>query len=540
MTRVGQAGLPDLVTVPEFLAHYAAVTPAAVAWSARSAYPAAGVSLTYQDAQRSVEACAGGLAALGVRPGDIVGVYGNSRPECLAVFLACCRAGAIFLGLSPKYSGPELEFICGDAQPALLCVLVDELTDAQAASLRGMLARTGSVRGVVSIGLSAAAAGRPVIALGEFLGAGQAAPDPATDPAGPCAIVYTSGSTGAPKGALLSQTGMLRSAALTWRHWYGGLPEVRTVAQHPVNHVGWLVCECVTVLTAGGALYFRERFDGAATLKLIEQERLNLWLAFPSMVILAMQTPEFEDCDLTSLRRIAFGMPPTTEVMTRLRAKTSAVFSVSYGLTEAHGGSATVTDDDADLAAIPTSIGRVLPGVRARVVDDAGQDVPPGEPGEFLLRDSSVFLGYLNRPEATAETLRDGWLHTGDIVAEQPDGQFEFISRKKEMFKSGGYNVYPREIEGVICGHPDVSEAAVVAVPDPLWQEVGLAFVIPREGASLDVAELASQLRASLANYKIPKHFVVLDRFPELPNGKFDKVRLRERGRRIIAGEGGS
>jgi acyl-CoA synthetase (AMP-forming)/AMP-acid ligase II len=524
--------LPGFRTIPEYVRHYAAAKPGAVAWSG------GGTSLTFGEASSAVEDYTRALRTAGIRPGDVVAVFGHSRPECLIAFLACCRTGSVYLGLSPKYTLRELEFICQDARPCLLFVLHGDSDPAQTGGLQSMLARVPSIQTVVTSsadwseqGLSAAC-----VRLGSFLeraGSGSRLEPDRDTPAGPCAIVYTSGSTGPPKGALLSQQGMIRSAAVSWQHWYGAFPDLRMVAQHPINHVGWLVCECVTSVIAGGVLFFRERFDGEATLRLIERERLNMWLAFPSMVMLAMESPAFASCDLSSLRRIAFGMPPSIELMTRLRARTGAVFSVSYGLTEAHGGSVTVTDDDAALSVVANSIGRPVSGIEVRIVDAEDRVVPPGEPGEFLIRDESLFLGYLNRPQETAAALAGGWLHTGDIIAQDSAGLFVFVGRKKEMFKSGGYNVYPREVENVICGHPDVSEAAVVQAPDPLWQEVGFAFVVPREEVSIDQAELVAYLRASLANYKIPKRFVFVGRLPELPNGKFDKVELRRRARQL-------
>jgi acyl-CoA synthetase (AMP-forming)/AMP-acid ligase II len=444
-----------------------------------------------------------------VARGDVVAMHGFSRPECLAVFLACCRLGATFLGLSPKSTVRELSYVVSDAQPRLV-VAVDP------GELEGLEPR------------------RPVIAPEALLGRG-AAPAPARGTDDPCAIVYTSGSTGAPKGALLSQRSIVRSAELTVDHWYGGREGLRTLAQLPINHVGWLVCECVSALVAGGAVVFRERFDGGETLRLIAQERLTLWLAFPSMVALAMRSPEFEGCDLSSLRRVAFGSMPSVELLARLRERTGAVFSVSYGLTEASGGAVTTTDARADASTVAGTIGRPVPGLETRIVDPEGRDVAAGESGELLVRDPCVFLGYLHRPDATAAALdENGWLHTGDAVAADPDGNLRMVGRLKEMFKSGGYNVYPTEIETVISTCDAVSAVAVVDVPDPLWSEVGVAFVVPAAGARVRPEELREHARARLANYKVPKRFVVVDSLPQLPNGKADKVALREQARRLV------
>jgi acyl-CoA synthetase (AMP-forming)/AMP-acid ligase II len=461
---------------------------------------------SYAQTDAAVGDYAGGLSASGIGRGDVVAVHGFSRPECLALFLACCRAGATFLGLSPKYTARELEYVIADAGPSLV-VVMDET------SLDGLDPRP------------------PIVTAAALRRRGEA-PAPQGGPDDPCAIVYTSGSTGAPKGALLSQRQIIRSALLTVEHWYGGGDGLRTVAQHPINHVGWLVCECATTLVAGGAIFFRERFDGGATLRLIAEERLTVWIAFPSMLALAMQSPEYEACDLSSLRRLAFGSMPSIELIGRLRERTSAVFSVSYGLTEAGGGAVTATDAGAGAATVANTIGRPVPGLEFRIADPDGQVVAPGEAGELLIRDECVFLGYLNRPDATAAALDgDDWLHTGDMVAEGRDGNLRMVGRLKEMFKSGGYNVYPTEVETVICTHDAVSAVAVVEVPDPLWTEVGVAFVVPTAGDTPSVDELREHARERLANYKVPKRFVIVGELPQLPNGKPDKVLLRRLAR---------
>ncbi len=492
--------------------------------AARPAAPAAacdGFRWSYAELDGAVDAAAAALRDAGLGPGDVVAVLGYSRPECMVAFLAASRLGAVYLGLNPKYTVRELAYVLGDARPALVAGLHQDDDVALEGRLTEALHALPERPRVLRRAELLAPSGGPPVARPP----GWSADDPV-------AIVYTSGSTGAPKGALLSSRGIVRSAELTYAHWFGGADDLRTVAQHPINHVGWLVCECAAVLVGGGLLYFRERFDGAATLRLIERERLNLWLAFPSMLGLAMQSDAWAGADLSSLRRIAFGSLPTIDLVRRLRERTDAVFCVSYGLTEASGGAVTATRDDAALAVVATSIGPPVPGVEVRVVDAEGAEAPDGSPGELLVRDASVFLGYLNRPEATAAALSPGgWLHTGDVVARDPDGSLRLVGRLREMFKSGGYNVYPTEVEGVIAEHAAVRTAAVVEAPDPLWSEVGVAYVVLAPGARTDGDALRAHAREHLANYKVPKRFVIVDALPQLPNGKPDKVRLRERAR---------
>jgi acyl-CoA synthetase (AMP-forming)/AMP-acid ligase II len=519
-----RSALGDHSTIDDHIAHHAAADKTA-AWCRDFEW-------SYAELDSQVGSYAGGLAAAGIGRNDVVAVFGNSRPECLAMFLACCRLGALYLGLNPKYTLPELAFICQDAQPRMLFAVGDAwLTGSQRATLNALAAQLPP--GVLAIGHGL---GGAFIQPSVFLAAGSPiAAQRGRNPQRACAIVYTSGSTGTPKGALLSEAGCVRSARLSWQYWYGGDTTMRAVAQHPINHVGWLVCECISTIVAGGTLFFRERFDGGATLQLIEEQQITLWLAFPSMVALAMQSPRWQRCDLSSLRRIAFGTSPQLELLKRFRERSGCVFSVSYGLTEAHGGAVTVTHNNADLAEVANAIGRPVPGIAVRVSGERGVEAAPGQPGELLIRDPTIFLGYLNRSEATADAIDpEGWLHTGDIVAEQPDGSLRMVGRKKEMFKSGGYNVYPSEIEGVIGDHGDVVHAAVVEAPDPLWESVGVAFLVPEDPDTFDLGQFTGYLRSRLANYKVPKRFVVMSELPQLANGKVDRVRLRQQAKALM------
>ncbi len=521
----GPETLPELPDLDAYLELYARRFPD------RLAVAGDGLAFTYAQLEGEVERYARALAASGIRSGEVVAVLGHSRPECFIAFLATCRIGAIFLGLNPKHTARELAFVVTDSKPGIVLGMhsrqdFDQDTKLEALRAEGILPAKVVTRGGAVPGLSTQ--------LEPFLAAGSDAP-PVGRPSSaerPCAIVYTSGSTGAPKGALLSQPGMIRTSLLTWEHWYGALQPQRTVAQHPINHVGWLVCETAVTLVAGGTMFCQERYDGAATLRLIEREQLNLWLAFPSMLILAKQTPEFERCDLSSLKTIALGMPASVELMRAYRERTDAAMCVSYGLTEAHGGAVTVTARDASLETIATTIGRPVPGIEVKLEGLDGSPSGDIEEGELLVRDRSLFLGYLNRPEATAQALDpEGWLHTGDIVRRLDSGDLKMVGRRKEMFKSGGYNVYPTEIEAVIGGHPAVAAVAVVDAPDAMWDEVGVAYVVAKDGVQLDLAKLKAYARERLANYKVPKRFERMDALPQLPNGKFDKVTLRARAR---------
>ena len=492
-----------------------------------------GRSWSYRAVHRRLGQYSGALRRLGLGDSSVVAVFGYPRPECFLLFLACCNVGAVFLGLNPKYTSRELALVCEDASPRALFVMIDPYDEEQMAKVKAL---SGVISSVQHLVVRAPVIGMDGVRLDDLTAASDAGAGPAADPGSPCAVVYTSGSTGSPKGALISQAGLLRSAMLSWNYWYGALRDIRTVVQHPINHVAWLTCECVTPMVAGGTLFFRERFDGPGTLELIEKERVNLWFTFPSMVAIAMKSAAFSTADISSLQRVAFGSSPSLEIMSALRLRTGAVLSTSYGLTEASGGAVTATRAGDALDLVASSVGRVVPGIEVRVVGGEGRDVSLSEPGELLIRDSCVFSGYLGRAADTEAALdQDGWLHTGDIVTRDASGIVRLIGRKREMFKSGGYNVYPSEVEQVLCEHPGVMAAAVVDVPDPLWGQVGIGFVVTTDTASFDFGALDKLLRRKLANYKIPKRLELRASLPQLENGKVNKKVLREEAMTVTA-----
>ena len=522
----------SLLRLPDFSSYVHAHASRA---AGRPAFVCGGAVATYQKLECELDRYAAVLRRLGARQGTVVAVVGHPRPECLLVVLACFQTGAVFLGLNPKYQATELTRICQDAKPAMLFVMLAMDDHENAKKISALLARTSSIQAVVLREPLAEVAGASLAELLETVDPGGIGKHVA-DPASPSALVYTSGSTGEPKGALLPQAGLLRSAAFTWQYWYGRMPIIRSIVQHPINHVGWLTCECLSPLLAGASLFFRERFDPVETLRLIEKERVNLWFTFPAMATLVTRAPAFGSADLSSLERVAFGSSPSLLLLNTLRTRTGAVFATSYGLTEACGGAVTATAEDDPLEVVADSVGRVVDGMEVAIVDETGRALPDGGPGELLIRDETVFLGYLNRPSETAAVLdAEGWLRTRDVVARDGAGVLRLVGRKQDAFKSGGYNVYPAEVERVLGTHPDVMVAAVVDVPDPLWGQVGAAYLVLANGVALDRGAIDAFLRSRLANFKIPKYFEARPVLPRLANGKVDKLTLRASAASLVA-----
>jgi acyl-CoA synthetase (AMP-forming)/AMP-acid ligase II len=484
----------------------------------------------YSELADRADRCAKALLAAGVRPGDRVATLSPPHPDFYVTFLATVSIGAIWLGLNPRYQLRELEYAVGDASPRLIFARTRIDHRSYHAEL-GALTRAGaSVDRLVLLDES------ETTPLGQsfaaFLEAGESVSDDrlaearrAVRSADPCLIVYTSGTTGRPKGAVINHLGLVHVARVQHAIW--PLEPLRAINNFPINHIGCVGDVTCDTLVPGGALIFQEQFDPGAMLELVEQERPTLFGHVPTALQLIVSHPRFETTDFSSVQLIIWeGAAAPVTLIEQLRAK-SGELANAYGMTETVG-SVTFTFDSDDLDILADSVGWPVPEYRVRIAGPDERPVEPGQPGEIQVAGDFVTLGYWQRPAATAELFTsDGWLRTGDLAVERPDGAYRLIGRLKEMFKSGGYNVYPREVELVLEAHPAVAMAAVIGVADPLYQEVGHAFVLPHPGRSTSEAELEAHCREALANYKVPKRFTVATEFPMLPIGKIDKQALK-------------
>ncbi len=491
--------------------------------------------IDYATFARLVDEMAKAMLAAGVAHGDRVAVHGKPRPEYFILFLAAASIGAIYVGLNAKYRLGELRYIVGDAEPSLLVAITD-LDDERVALLRGVVARddawtpppmrlvsrdrareldADSLEHFATTGATVSdatlAAARARVSAGDV-----------------CAIVYTSGSTGQPKGAMLTHRGMVVGGRIAYEQWAD--PQPRIVCDLPINHVGCLHDICCSMLVAGGALVFREDFDPGGVLELLGRERLTLWGGVPTMFLMQRELPEFETADYSSVKSViwsgaAMPLPLLRELR---RVAPHARFRNFYSSTETTVG-ITFTDPDADDETLALTVGRPDARIDFRIVDLNDEIAPAGESGEIQVRSPGMFVGYWRRPEATRAVITDdGWYRTGDVGVALGDGNVRLVGRVREMFKSGGYNVYPAEIEAAIETFPGVAMAAVVATSDLRFQEVGFAFLVAAPGVILDVDALRAFCRDTLANYKVPKRFSVEPELPMLPIGKVDKGRLRQ------------
>jgi len=342
----------------------------------------------------------------------------------------------------------------------------------------------------------------------------------------PALLVYTSGTTGRPKGAVLPNCGLVHCSRIQAEHWPGD--PVRMLVNLPVNHIGYMGDMCAYCLVAGGTAFFMEKFDPPAILALVQKERLTGLGQVPTMFQFLVSLPDFDAYDLSSLERIIWGGANAPRELLDVLAKTGAQLATSYGMTETTG-SVTYTAEGAGTEELANTVGRPDPRYEVRIAHADGSPVQPGEEGEIQVRGDHIMIGYWNCPEATAEAIEEsGWLHTGDVALLREDGNYSIRGRLSGMYKSGGENVYPREVEIVLEEHPDVAMAAIIGVPDPVYQEAGHAFVMPNWGCEPTEESLRAFCKERLVNFKVPKHFTVRVLLPMLPIGKVDKVALKQ------------
>jgi fatty-acyl-CoA synthase len=462
---------------------------------------------TWSQLLSDVQLTAGALRERGVRPGDVVGVLMYNSPRFIELMHAISHLGAIFMPLNWRLAPAEIGYIAEHSGAALL-VTEPELAERAAGADDG-------------------AAGHMVLA-DELRGA-----EPVAEPAPTAAddihrLMYTSGTTSRPKGVMISYGNL-------WAKNAAHIVEFEMTAAcvnlacGPLYHVGALDLTTTTLMYLGATTHVLRRFEAAAVLEAIERERItDVWLA-PAMIAALVTHPEAAHRDLSSLRLIVDGgeKMPLPLIERVLATFPNAWFADAYGMTETVGGD-TVLDKGRTLSKLG-SVGKPVLHTEIRTVAPDGSDCDAGEPGEVIMRGPKVCLGYWRDVRATAETIRDGWLHSGDLGVLDEDRYLFIVDRVKDVIVSGGENIASSEVERVLYEHPAIAEVAVVARPDERWNEVPVAFYVIAPGETVDAAQLEAHCRASLAGYKVPKGFVAIDALPRNPSGKVLKRELRER-----------
>ncbi|MBX5448973.1 acyl-CoA synthetase [Thermogemmatispora sp.] len=455
----------------------------------------------------------------GVRLGERVAVLAHNAPEYLDALFAVALLGAMLVPLNWRLTRHELVTILSDCEPCLL--LHDEAHSQRASELVNALATAGTAPGPAPRLLSFAAFPGDDQRLAE-----RTRPFRSTDGEEPVLILYTSGTTGVPKGALLSHRMLTWNAINTQISW-GLRDDDITPTFAPFFHAGGLNVLTTPLYHCGGTVVLLRSSDPALILSTIERERCTVVFAVPTVFQMLLEHPAFATTDLSSLRFCVTGGSSCPLPIIRGYGERGVLLRQGYGLTEVGVNCFSLAPEDALRKA--GSVGRPVFHSRARIVDEQDRDVAPGEVGELVLAGPHVCSGYWRRPQETAEATRGGWWHTGDLARCDEEGYYYIVGRKKDLFISGGENVYPAEVEAVLLAHPGVAEAAVIGRPDPRWGEVGLAIVVPRVPGGLRAEELLAFCGERLARYKIPKQIVFAEALPRNAMGKVLKAELRAR-----------
>ena len=494
---------------------------------------------TYAELDADSTALALGLLARGVEAGDRIGIWSQNCPEWTLLQFATAKVGAVLVNVNPAYRSHELAFVIGHSGMRMLVSAVA----AKRSDYRAMIAQVRSqyqdLRDVVYIGegswdelVAAGAAASSMDQLTERM-ATLSCDDPIN-------IQYTSGTTGFPKGATLSHHNILNNAFFVGE-LVGYTERDRICLPVPFYHCFGMVMGNLAATSHGAAVVIpAPAFEATATLKAVELERCTSLYGVPTMFIAELALEDFAAYDLSSLRTgIMAGSPCPVEGMKRVVAEMNmSEVAICYGMTETSPVS-TMTRVDDDLIRRTETVGRVMPHLEVKVVDTVtGRTVPRGEPGELCTRGTSVMLGYWNEPEKTAEAIDSArWMHTEDLARMDDDGYVSIVGRIKDMVIRGGENVYPREIEEFLYSHPDIADVQVVGVPDPIYGEELMAWIVMRPDAEPLTAEsVRAFCLGRMAHYKVPRYVHVVDGFPMTVTGKIRKVEMRAEAVEILAG----
>jgi fatty-acyl-CoA synthase len=469
---------------------------------------ATGVRLTYRELDARIACCAAQLRAMpGGAIGERIAYLGRNSIDLVVLAMACHRAGAVFAPLNWRLTGTELQALVAVCKPKLL------IHDAEFENA----ARTAA--GGVSTGERTQAA---IFAPGECT-----EPPVWMDPAAPCTLLFTSGTTGRPKATIITRAGMFFSA-LNFSFIAELGPDCTILSDGPMFHTVGLVATMRTALTMGATLVITDRFAPAVTLRALSNPALGIthYFGVPQIAAALRNHPDYAAADLSRLHAIFVGGAPLPHALLEQFLADGVRLVNGYGLSEV-GTVMHMPIDAVALAARPGSVGLPAPLIETRIVRLDGSDADDGEVGELWLRGPSVTLGYWNDPDATAAAFRDGWYRTGDLARRDAEGFHWLVDRLKDMYISGGENVYPAEVENALSGHAAIADVAILGVPHDVWGETGAAFIVRRAGATLSEADVMDFCAARLARYKHPASVRFVEAIPRTASGKIQRHLLR-------------
>ncbi|QUW21635.1 fatty acid--CoA ligase family protein [Sporosarcina sp. Marseille-Q4063] len=494
------------------------------------AYHFMGQDTSYAEFDVSVSKFASALQDLGIEKGDHVAFLLGNTPHFLISLYATMRIGATAIPVNPIYTPDEISYIIqnSDAKAVIaldqLLPLVEQAAEAFPTVEHYIICETdpSTPEKIAALPVNVKS---KVRSFTQLIGIGKTDVDPVhVDENETAIILYTSGTTGRPKGAMLTHKNIY-SNARDVADYLGFSENDRVIATLPVFHVFALTVVVNAPLLRGATILLIPRFSPGDVFKIAREKEATVFAGVPTMYNFLYQFPEGKKEDFESIRlSISGGSSLPVALLHNFEEKFDVRVSEGYGLSES---SPVTCFNPSDRERIPGSIGTNITNVVNKVVDELGNEVPDGEVGELIVRGPNVMKGYYKMPEETAAALRDGWLYTGDLARRDEDGYFYIVDRKKDLVIVGGYNVYPREVEEVLFEHRDVVEAAVIGVPDPDFGEEVHAFVVLKDGVKEDVESLKSYCRKRLAKYKVPKHIELLEELPKNTTGKILRRTLK-------------
>jgi long-chain acyl-CoA synthetase len=482
--------------------------------------------ISYAQLNEQIERAANALAARGIAHGDRVALMLPNTPHFIIAYYAILRLGAVVVPLNVLYKADEVGYMLADSAAKAL-IIYDAFLPQAGAGIKD----APSVRETVVVGQTPVPEGMtPWSALVD--GTTPQRPPVAVQPDDLAVICYTSGTTGRSKGAMLTHRNFIANCEqCSSLPGYEATEHDSTLLVLPLFHIYAMNVGMNVTFRVGGTVILLVRFEPVPVLEALQRYHSTFFYGAPPMYVAWANMPGLEQYDLSSLRSCGSGAAALPgQILDRFRERTGVGILEGYGLTE----TAPVTHSNAASPRIkPGTIGWPIPGVECRLVDEHDRDVPDGAEGEIIVRGDNVTSGYWNRPDATAEALRGGWFHTGDIATKDDEGYYTIVDRKKDMINAGGFKVWPREVEEVLYRHPAVQEAAVVALPDPYAGERPLAYVSLKAGQQATADELIAYCRDHLASFKAPTRIEFRPDLPKLPTGKILRRVLRDEARQL-------
>jgi long-chain acyl-CoA synthetase len=483
-----------------------------------------GQGTTYGEFDQRANQVANALISLGIQPGDRVALFMGNLPLFMEAYYGILKAGASVVPLNVLYKTGEVGYILKDSGAKALLTFSSAATPFEKVALAAA-PEAPDLRNII---VAAPESIPGTLSWATMIGnAPTTAPEVAINPDDVAVISYTSGTTGRPKGAMLTHHNLISNCEQDMR--------MPTFAVHdddviwlalPLFHIYAMNVGMNLSVMNGATIVLIERFEPVSSLEAIQKYKCTVLYGAPPMFVVWAQLPNIRDFDLHTLRFVSSGAAALpVQVLETFETATGVPITEGYGLTEA---APVVATNAAAPVVKPGTVGLPIPGVEVKIVDDAGNEVPRGEMGELICRGSNIMAGYWHQPEATAEALRDGWLHTGDLAVMDTDGYISIVDRKKDMIIVSGYNVYPREVEETLFRHPAVADAAVVQYPDPYQGESVMAFVVYKQGQQVTERELIDFCRDQIAVFKCPRKIVFRDELPKNSTGKVLRRELRE------------